>query len=180
MILNNKSAWLSFSGCASLLLGLSFVDYIKLISLLFYLMGLILIVLSISVYRDEKEAISSEISIIIEKTNTKNTQPNTDAPTLLAIFSIITILFSTIIILKNYVWFGVTFYTLGWIGVAFAGSMSNNSISSVDNDRLKWTLSGSLFIILGSLVYDLIRFCPGLILTSIGTLLFSIGNVMVK
>jgi hypothetical protein len=171
MLLNNNSAWLSFSGCASILIGISFVEYTKVISFLFYIAGFILIILSISLYMNEKEAISSEISIIIEKANAQNTQ-NAQVSIILVTFASLLIIISTYLVMNNYLWIGATLYTFGWIAAAFSASMNNTQ-------RLEWTLPGSVCLILGSLLFYLAGLSPGLILASIGSLLFTIGNVMV-
>jgi len=176
LTLNSNSAWLSFSGSFSILLGTSLFNK-PIIGFLFYVAGLILLVLSISLFREDKELQSSQVAIIIKQKQVRDAQPNMDQPTILASFAIVFILLGT---LFSYTAskIGIIILALGWIGMGFAGSMANNSLNSIQNERLEWTLSGSLFIVLGSLLFPSFDF--GLIIASLGFLVFTIGNVQVR
>jgi hypothetical protein len=180
IVLNSNSAWLSFSGATVVLLGTTIYSY-KVFAFLLYLSGFILLVLSIALFREEKEFQSSQVAIIIKQKQVRDEQPQTDEATILASIAAILILLGSCFIVgkPSLTWIGVTLYTLGWVGLGFTASMHNNAATSVQTDRLQWTLSGSFLVVIGSLIFVLSNFDFGLIIAMIGCICFTIGNVQV-
>ena len=199
IILNSNSSWLSFSGSAVVLLSTTIYSY-KLFAFLLYLSGFILLVLSIALFREEKEFQSSQVAIIIKQKQVRDEQPQTDEATILAsIAAILILLGSCFIVGKSSSndrarepstgftlrgttlseWIGLTLYTAGWIGLGFTASMHNNAATSVQTDRLQWTLSGSFLVVIGSLIFVLSHLDLGLVIAIIGFICFTIGNVQV-
>ncbi len=185
LILNTNSTWLSFSGSAIILLGTSAYSY-KVFAFLLYLAGFILLVLSIALFKEEKELQSSQVATIIKQKKVRDEQPTIDESAIISAVSSVTILIGSYILLKRNLilfdvvdWVGLSLYILGWVGNGFAASMHNNSANSIQDERLAWTLSGSFLIVIGTLLFVLPHFDPGLIIATIGFIFFTIGNVQV-
>jgi hypothetical protein len=161
------------------------VKLIQVIAALFYLAGFILVVLSIAMFREEKEALSSQVAVIIRNTATRNAQPATDQPTIIASLASVCILIGTVFVImgnplseKLINWLGIALVSLGWAGNAFAASMSNNAASSVQNERLAFTLPAAFLVVLGSVAY-LYECSTGLVFAGLGALLFAFGDASV-
>jgi Ca2+/Na+ antiporter len=183
LILNTNSAWLSFSGSALVLFGTSIYS-IKIFAFLLYLSGFILLVLSIALFREEKELQSSQVAIIIKQKQVRDEQPQLDEATVIASLAMVIILLGSVLLIKRTKfdvaeWIGLSLYILGWIGLGFSASMHNNALTSVQDDRLSWTLSGGFLVVVGSLLFVLSHLDPGLIIATIGFICFTLGNVQV-
>jgi hypothetical protein len=194
IVLNSDSAWLSFSGTTVVLLGTTIYSY-KILAFLLYLSGFILLVLSIALFREEKEFQSSQVAIIIKQKQVRDEQPQTDEATILASIAAILILIGSCFIVGKpslgmtndrarepstlSEWIGLTLYIMGWVALGFTASMHNNAATSVQTDRLQWTLSGSFLVVIGSLIFVLSNFDIGLVIAMVGYICFTIGNVQV-
>ena len=175
MNLEDKSFWLSFGGTASCVLSNSV--NMPVISMLLLIIGLVCVVLSISLFREDKEAKSSVVAVIIQNAERRTSQPELDQATGLAIIA------SCVILLVSFLnkssWTYVCLIALGWIANGFAASMETNSLESVQTQRLYWTLPGTLLLVLGSLSFLLRSWGAGLVVATVGGCLFSIGNASI-
>ena len=179
--LETNSAIMSSCGCALLLFSTSMPSQ-KLIQVLFYIAGLVLVIISLSLYREEKDIVTSQISITIKQNQLRENQPDINEPCILASFGGLAILLGIWLSAsksEETEWMAAIFFILGWISQGFAASMATNSISSVQNDRLAYTLSGVCLIIFGSIIFHFIKACPALILATVGAVLFTVGNAQV-
>ena len=152
-----------------------------------YIAGLILLVLSIGLFHDEREAPAKDIAAMIHKQRRQDNQPSVNEPAILAGLATVVVLAGAIQSLRNFRkdetfgWLGTTLYAGGWLANGFAASMQNNSISSVSGRRLAWTLPGAAGIVIGTACLPWqIRHQyvsgPGLPVAAIGYVLYTIGN----
>lgn len=169
---------------------------IAFLSIIAYIAGLILIVLSIGLYRDEKKMIqSSNISEMIKnlkQVNNENNNSDTsvNGPVILSTFASVTTLVGAIVMIKhfkmhrNFNRIGTLLFSMGWLANGFAASMNTYSLNSISLKRLSWTLPGVFAIIAGTflLPWQLSNEYvsgPALPMATIGYILFSIGNIAV-
>jgi hypothetical protein len=158
--------------------------------ILLYLIGIVLLILSVGVYRDQREDVETEISSIIQQVRKQENQPHHNEPFILASLASLIILLGlgqslrTFHNTEKFGLVGLTVYTVGWVSNAFAASMQNNSISSINNQRLVWTLPGAIAIVLGTacLPWQIRhKYVSGvaLPLSAIGYAFYTIGNAIV-
>lgn len=203
-ILSGIGGLLSLIGTSTFFIADDFLKqtkkYITFVSIVIYMAGLIMIVLSIGLYRDEKVIIRtkniSEMILHLKANNIVLDSENdvsssfVNKPVLLSSLSTLSILVGVLLLLKQFKslkttnWLGVLLYSCGWISNAFAASMDTNSFSSVSKKRLVWTLPGSIAIIIGSflLPWQIEKSFvsgPSLSLSTIGYGLFTIGTIVV-
>jgi hypothetical protein len=169
---------------------------IAFLSIIAYVAGLILIVLSIGLYRDEKKMIqSSNISEMIKNLKHVNNVNNensssVNAPVILSSFASIVTLVGAIVMIKHYKKhrnfnrIGTLLFSSGWLANGFAASMNTKSLSSISSKRLAWTLPGVFAIVAGTFllpwqISNEYVSGPALPLATIGYILFSIGNISV-
>jgi predicted tellurium resistance membrane protein TerC len=163
---------------------------IAIVGILCYIIGIVLLVLSIGLYHDEKEELGKDISSIVKQLKKKKNEPETNEPVILASLASVVILMGLFQSLRNFHHtesfglIGLTLYSVGWIANAFAASMQNNSIYSANNERLSWTLPGAVAIVLGtaSLPWQIRhKYVSGfsLPLSALGYTAYTIGNVAV-
>jgi uncharacterized membrane protein HdeD (DUF308 family) len=157
---------------------------------LMYIVGIILLVLSIGLYQDEKEESATSISAIIKQTRKTNNEPDTNEPVILASLAAVVIMLGIFQSVRNFNktetfgWIGLSLFSIGWISSAFAASMQNNAISSIYGERLAWTLPGAVAIVVGTaalpwqIKHQYVS-GPALSISAIGYALFTIGNVFV-
>ena len=74
--------------------------------------------------------------------------------------------------------------TLGWLGMAVAGSANYKSLDTIDAVRLRWTIPGAVLIMIGISLMALqvekgYAGGPAWIVTSAGFASWSVGNSMV-
>ena len=168
----------------------NFSRIIQICSVLVYLAGLVLLVLSIGLYRNEKEEEPDTIPDMIKHKRATESQPSTNEPVLLSSLATVIVLAGTIQCIRHFNKtetfgaIGMILYAGGWIANAFAASMQNNSIQSVQNQRLAWTLPGVTAIVIGTIfmpweIKHQYVSGPSLPFISLGLLSYSIGNTLV-
>lgn len=199
-ILSGIGGILSLIGTSTFFMADEFVKqtnkYMTFLAIVIYIMGLIMIVLSIGLYRDEKVIIRtkniSEMILHLKANNMVLDSEDEDVnkPVLLSSLSTISILIGVLLLLKQFKslktinWLGVLLYGCGWVSNAFAASMDTNSFSSVSKKRLVWTIPGAIAITIGSLllpwqIEKSFVSGPALSLSTIGYGLFTIGTIIV-
>jgi uncharacterized membrane protein HdeD (DUF308 family) len=165
-------------------------NYLIVVAIIMFITGLVLIVLSIGLYRDEKEENSTTISGMILQARAAENQPSTNEPIILAAIAAAVILAGTFQCCRNFSKtssfgvIGMFLFAGGWLAEAFAGSMHTNSISSIQGDRLKWTIPGAFGICLGTFLipYEYKHeYVAGLSMpiAALGYVCYTVGNNLV-
>lgn len=163
------------------------------VSLILFMGSLAVLVIALSFHRDEKEELGESIPDLIAQVRRKNAQPDWNEPALLASLSSLVLLVGAAESLRHkktenaaaFGWIGPLLYSVGWIGNAYAAATPDQDLSHVRTSRLKWTMPGAAAIVSGSLMLlwqereNYIN-GPAWPLTTVGLLLFSIGNSMVE
>lgn len=132
---------------------------IMIIAAFFYVAGVVLITLGISLYPTEREEIASSIPGQISQLRSMNAQPSVNEPAILAGISAALIVgamaYGAYVFNKteNWGWIASSLYAAGWIGLSFAAAMNNKSIESLVTNRIAWTLSGGLVVVAGTLIF---------------------------
>jgi len=152
-----------------------------------YVSGIVLLTLGVSLYREEREEVSSSIPGIIVQIKQKAAQPDINEVAILAGIAgaviIIGMMKSALNFQSNetWGWIGSSIYTAGWLAMAFAASMNNKSITSLVGERLAWCLPGVSLIVAGTFIipwqlhYNYIT-GPGFPLQAIGYVCLWIGT----
>jgi hypothetical protein len=131
---------------------------IMIAAIIVYIAGMTLICLGVSLYRDERENLASSVTGLITQIRNKAAQPSINEPAILAALSTVCVVmgigkgawdFTTT---EQWGWIGSSIYTIGWLGLAFAGAMNDMSIDSLSTTRLAWTLTGSSMISAGTFI----------------------------
>ncbi len=129
------------------------------IAAFFYVAGIVLITLGITLYPDEREEVATNIPGQISQLRVQAAQPDINEPAILAGISAALIVggigYGAYVFNKteNWGWIGSSIYSVGWIGMAFAGSMNNKSIESLVANRLAWNLPGAAAVIAGTMIF---------------------------
>lgn len=134
-----------------------FSRIILIISSILYIAAIALIGVSICLYRNEREIQSTSISGQIIQIRNAAASASFNQVAILASISAAIIIAGSVQCALNFdkrEEFGIigsSIYSAGWLAMAFAASMDNNSIDSINTNRLAWTLCSSAAIVLGSL-----------------------------
>lgn len=129
---------------------------IMVIAAFFYVAGIVLITLGITLYPNEREEIAGNIPGQISQIRSANSQPSINEPAILAGISAAMIVggaaYGAYVFNKteNFGWIASSVYSAGWIGMSFAASMNNKSIQSLVANRLAWNLPAALLILGGT------------------------------
>ena len=129
------------------------------LSAFFYVCGIVLMTLGISLYRDEREEIASSISGIIIQTRQQAQQSSVDEPAILSSIGAALIILGMAQCCRNFAkteeWgvIGSSIFASGWLINSFAAACNNNSLSSLRGDRLAWSLTGSAAIVAGTFMF---------------------------
>ena len=125
----------------------------------FYVAGIVLLTLGVTLYPDEREEVATNIPGQIMQIRSQAAQPSVNEPAILsgvsAAVTVAGIGYGAYVFnaTENWGWVGSALYTAGWIGQAFAAAMNNKSIESLVANRLAWTLSGAAVISAGTLIF---------------------------
>lgn len=160
---------------------------IMVLAAFFYVAGVVLITLGITLYPNEREEVATNIPGQITQLRATAAQPAINEPAILAGLSTGLIVgglgYGAYVFnrTENWGWVGSALYSAGWIGQAFAASMNNKSIESLVPNRLAWTLPGASVIILGTMVFpwqleNNYISGPAWPLTALGYLAFVVGT----
>jgi hypothetical protein len=154
---------------------------------LVYVAGLVLLVLSIGLFHDEREAPATSISGMIQQQAQLDSQPTINEPALLSGLATVVLLAGAVQSLRTFKktetfgWLGPVLYAGGWLANGFAASMQNNSISSLSGTRLAWTLPGAAGIVAGTAllpwqIRNQYASGPALPIAALGYIVYTIGN----
>lgn len=160
------------------------------ISLIFYICGIVLISLGISLYRNERTEIASSITGIIQQTRAAASQSSINQPAILTGIAAAMIIGGmymsahTFRKTQQFGWIGMSVYTAGWLLNAFPAAMNDNDASSLDGSRLAWTLPGAAAICAGTyllpwVIHHNYVTSPAFVLQSLGYVAFSVGTAFV-
>jgi len=160
---------------------------IMILAAFFYVAGIVLITLGITLYPTEREEIASNIPGQITQLRSVAAQPDLNEPAILAGLSAALIVgglgYSGYVFhqTENWGWVGSAVFSAGWVGQSFAAAMNNKSIESLVANRLAWTLSGAAVIIAGTMIFpwqleNNYISGPAWPLTALGYLAFTIGT----
>lgn len=163
---------------------------IAIVAMLFYIGGLTLIALSLSLYPSERELQANDISGLIQQNRNQAVQPGVNEAAILAGISLGVVLIGVLQSARDFHkrerfgWVGSTIYAAGWIGTAFAAALNNKSINSLVGNRLAWTLPGAAGIVAGTflLPWQLENnyvSSPAWPLAALGYVAFTIGTAYV-
>lgn len=178
VVLENSSTSMCFTGCGLVLISNMMLTKPQVASVLLYVCGMLFIILSLSMFRVEKDIVSSQVSTIIKQHELRESQPDINEPCILASFAGVAIVLGSCLLYNiNYDWIGLTMFALGWIATGFAASANTNALSSVSYERLVYTLSGVFAIVIGSLLFSECQLA--IIAAFAGVLLFTFGNTMI-
>lgn len=159
-------------------------------SLIVYIAGLILLALSMSLYRSEKEAQAADVASLLQQVRNANAEPDVNEPAILAGVGSGAVLIGMAFCLKEFHhsetfgWIGPLLYGSGWLCNAFAAAMNSNSVTSLKTARLAWTLPGASLIVGGTFLFPW-QFQhhyisgPAFSLVAIGYGCFGVGNSFV-
>jgi len=132
---------------------------VLIISAFFYVCGIVLLTVGISLYRNERTEIANSITGIITQAQQQAQQPNVNEPAILASVSAAIIILGMIQSARHFRktesfgWLGSLIYAVGWLMFAFAGASNDNSLSSIRGDRLAFTLIGSSLVVAGTWIF---------------------------
>lgn len=160
---------------------------IMILAAFFYVSGIVLLTLGITLYPDEREEVATNIPGQISQIRSKNAQPSLNEPAILAGISAALIVggigYGAYVFDKteNWGWVGSAVYSAGWIGQAFAAAMNNKSIESLVANRLAWTLPGAAVVVAGTMIFpwqlqNNYISGPAWPLTALGYMAFIIGT----
>lgn len=163
---------------------------IIIIALIFYVSGIILLALGISLYRNERTEIASSITGIIQQTRNAASQPSVNEPAILAGIAAAMILGGMFASARSFRkteqfgWIGMSIYTAGWILNAFPASMNDNSVGSLDGSRLAWALPGAVAICAGTyllpwVIHHNYVTSPAFVIMSLGYVAFGVSTSFV-
>ena len=167
-----------------------FAMTILIISAFVYVSGIVLLTVGISLYRNERENIANSITGIITQANQMASQSSINEPAILASFGAAMVLLGFFQSVRNFHKtedFGIlgsAIYAVGWLLLGFSAATDSNSLSSLDGQRLAWSLSGAALIVAStfafpwSLHHNYIS-SPAYPIMCFGYLLFSIGTSFV-
>jgi hypothetical protein len=167
-----------------------FAEILQIISALVYIGGIVVLVLGMSLYTEEREAKAFDIPTLFQQIREAATQPSINEAAVLASISSVVLVIGLLQCIREFHkterfgWIGSTLYAAGWLGNGFAASLNNKSISSIEDSRLVWTLPGIAAIVAGTFMFpwqlrNNYISGPAWPLVSIGYVLFSIGNSLV-
>lgn len=126
---------------------------VMIISAFFYVAGIVLLALGISLFRDERSTIALTVAGIIEQQQEMATDSQLNEPAIVSGLAAALVLLGSIQSIRNFNktqdwgWLGSTIFTTGWILFAIAAATNNNSLTSVRTDRLVWSLVGTTLIV---------------------------------
>jgi hypothetical protein len=157
---------------------------------LFYLLSVTVIVLSVSLYRHEREHQADNIPSLLQQLRNSHAEPDVNEVAILSgISGFFTVLGIFLALRKfekeeNLGMTGPLLHAVGWLGQAFAASMNSKSIQTLKLKRLAWCLPGVALINTGFIMYPWqikndYSSGPAGIISLLGYLLFSYGNTLV-
>jgi len=163
---------------------------ILIIACFFYVAGIVLMTLGVSLYHNEKEELSTSISGIIVQQAQLAAQPSVNESSIMASFAAVLIIFGLAKMLwqfkttENWDWIGTSVYTAGWILFAFPAAMNNNGVNSLATERIAWTIPGIVLIIASTIMFPFFLrkhyiSSPTFILMALGFYLLDIGISLV-
>ncbi len=163
---------------------------VMIVSAFFYVAGLVLLTLGISLFRDERSLISDTISGIILQQQEKASETDINEPAIMSSLAAAVILLGSIQSALHFHktgdfgWLGSLVYATGWILAAIAAATNNNSISSIRADRLAWALVGASLVVGGTFmipwaVHHQYISSPAYVLMAFGFFSFSISTSLV-
>lgn len=155
-----------------------------------YMAGIVLIALGISLYRNERQEQAQSISGLIQQNRNITAQPKTNEVAILAGVSTAVLAAGMVKSAFDFNkteqlgWIGSSLYAAGWLGNAFAAAMNNKSISSVNANRLAWTLPGAASIVAGTFLvpwqlHHTYVSGPGWPVAALGYAAFTVGTAYV-
>lgn len=157
---------------------------------LFYLLSLVVIILSVCLYRQEREHQAQNIPSLLQQVRNSNAEPDINEPAILSGISGALTIIGLFLSLRKFEKeehlgiVGPILFASGWLGQAFAASTNSKSIQTLKLKRLAWCLPGIALINTGFLLYPWqiqqdYSSGPAGILSLLGYFLFSYGNTLV-
>lgn len=164
---------------------------IWMLSIFFFLSGLVLVALSMSLFQQEKEHLPTDIPSLLSQTQTHARDPDVNEVATLAGVSMGLVAIGAWYMSRSFTtrkewgYIGPAIYSAGWIIAAFTAACLTKALSSFDENRLAWTLPGVAAIIFGTLYMPTqmkhqYSSGPLLVLTMLGFTGFTIGNSYVS
>lgn len=160
---------------------------IYVLSMFFFLSGLVLVALSMSLFSQQKEHLPTNIPALLAQTQDHARDPDVNEVAILAgvAMGLVAVggYYMTREFTKTKEWgtWGPMIYSAGWLVAAFTASCTTKALHSLDTDRLAWTIPGVVAIIFGTLymptqISHQYTSGPLLVITMLGFTSFTIGN----
>jgi uncharacterized membrane protein YeiB len=201
-IFHDKIAGISLSGSISAILATTgFIathgtkyekmNSTKIVLILLYIVSLVLIVLSLSLYHDEKEENATDVTSALLQLRNSKAGPTINEAALVSSIGGVLVLAGVYLGVqqynKNKMWgkYASGSYASGWILLAISAAMNSKAASSVRSQRLVWTLPSVVLIVGGTfsipwtVMHKLDTGIP-LVAITLGYMGFNIGSSIVS
>lgn len=174
MLLESNTAEVCISGFAISLFSLSLSTNRHLFLSILYIIGIAIIVVSFSEFRELRKPITTNVALQLQIADTFDSQPSWNEPMILGVFSAILVCISFSLRSKFEIPMAILF-SLAWVSLGVCASAETNGLSSVATNRIQLTIPGSLLVAIGSLVYFYCQNGLSVLLASCGGILFTVG-----
>lgn len=123
-----------------------------------YIISLVILILSLFLYRDEREQVATNITGIVVQVKTAEGDSDANEAGWLGLISASILLAGASVSAREFAkseTFGVvgsTLMGLGWTGIAFSAGADRKALDSLNGKRLRYTLPGAAAIYMGTLM----------------------------